>query len=93
MITTQQQTNRLLYSNWLLHSTLSHNSPVAQETATRALPSQPPEESGPSVGMTVIAEYEYTPLNPQDLELRSDEEYTILEIADLHWWKARDKYG
>ncbi|XP_046876945.1 tyrosine-protein kinase BTK [Hypomesus transpacificus] len=64
-----------------------------EETATRALPPQPPEESGPSVGMTVIAEYEYTPMNPQDLELRSDEEYTILEIADLHWWKARDKYG
>ncbi|XP_062332093.1 tyrosine-protein kinase BTK [Osmerus eperlanus] len=64
-----------------------------EERATRALPPQPPEESGPSVGMTVIAEYEYTPMNPQDLELRSDEEYTILEIADQHWWKARDKYG
>lgn len=64
-----------------------------EETISRPFPTQPPEKSGPTVGMTVIAEYEYTPMNPHDLELRRDEEYTIVEIADLHWWKARDKYG
>ncbi|KAG7246237.1 hypothetical protein CRUP_038523, partial [Coryphaenoides rupestris] len=44
------------------------------------------------VGMTVIAEYEYSPLTEQDLELRKDEEYTILEMSDRNWWRARDKY-
>ncbi|KAM7389184.1 hypothetical protein PAMP_023177 [Pampus punctatissimus] len=44
-------------------------------------------------GMTVIAEYNYTPMTSQDLELRKDEEYTILEMSDLNWWRAKDKYG
>nr|XP_046262395.1 tyrosine-protein kinase BTK isoform X2 [Scatophagus argus] len=56
-------------------------------------PTEPPELKGPSVGMNVIAEYTYTPMTPQDLELRRDEEYTILEISDPNWWRARDKYG
>lgn len=43
--------------------------------------------------MTVMAEYDYTPMTPQDLELRKDEEYTILEMSDQNWWKARDKFG
>uniref|UniRef100_A0AAQ4R4E3 Tyrosine-protein kinase n=1 Tax=Gasterosteus aculeatus aculeatus TaxID=481459 RepID=A0AAQ4R4E3_GASAC len=37
--------------------------------------------------------YDYTPMTPQDLELRKDEEYTILEMSDQNWWKARDKFG
>uniref|UniRef100_A0A6Q2X9C9 Tyrosine-protein kinase n=1 Tax=Esox lucius TaxID=8010 RepID=A0A6Q2X9C9_ESOLU len=53
----------------------------------------PPEQPALSTGMTVIAEYAYTPGTPQDLELRKDEEYTILEMSDANWWKARDKYG
>uniref|UniRef100_G3PZQ8 Tyrosine-protein kinase n=1 Tax=Gasterosteus aculeatus aculeatus TaxID=481459 RepID=G3PZQ8_GASAC len=64
-----------------------------QEKAVRPLPPQPPEEPSPSVGMTVMAEYDYTPMTPQDLELRKDEEYTILEMSDQNWWKARDKFG
>ncbi|XP_030620766.1 tyrosine-protein kinase BTK isoform X3 [Chanos chanos] len=68
--------------------------PTPQEDkAPRPLPPQPPPESGPAVGMTVIAEYDYTPVTDQDLELRKDEEYTILEVNDRNWWKARDKYG
>lgn len=43
--------------------------------------------------MKVIAEYSYTPVTEQDLELRKDEEYVILEMADTNWWRARDKYG
>uniref|UniRef100_A0A8C9WLZ7 Tyrosine-protein kinase n=1 Tax=Scleropages formosus TaxID=113540 RepID=A0A8C9WLZ7_SCLFO len=43
--------------------------------------------------ITVIAEYEYTPVSDQDLELRRGEEYTILEKHDVHWWRARDKNG
>ncbi|XP_056294951.1 tyrosine-protein kinase BTK [Pseudoliparis swirei] len=64
-----------------------------EEISVRPLPPQPPEEPSPSVGMTVMAEYDYTPMTPQDLELRKDEEYTILEMCDQNWWKARDKYG
>uniref|UniRef100_A0AAQ4RVG0 Tyrosine-protein kinase n=1 Tax=Gasterosteus aculeatus aculeatus TaxID=481459 RepID=A0AAQ4RVG0_GASAC len=64
-----------------------------EEKAVRPLPPQPPEEPSPSVGMTVMAEYDYTPMTPQDLELRKDEEYTILEMSDQNWWKARDKFG
>ncbi len=38
--------------------------------------------AGFSVGMTVVAEYEYVQMTPHDLELRKDEEYTLLEISD-----------
>uniref|UniRef100_A0A7N9AK61 Tyrosine-protein kinase n=1 Tax=Mastacembelus armatus TaxID=205130 RepID=A0A7N9AK61_9TELE len=64
-----------------------------KEKTGRPLPPQPQEPSGPSVGMIVIAEYNYTPMTEQDLELRKDEEYTILEMSDTNWWRARDKYG
>uniref|UniRef100_A0A7N8Y1C2 Tyrosine-protein kinase n=1 Tax=Mastacembelus armatus TaxID=205130 RepID=A0A7N8Y1C2_9TELE len=64
-----------------------------EEKTGRPLPPQPQEPSGPSVGMIVIAEYNYTPMTEQDLELRKDEEYTILEMSDTNWWRARDKYG
>lgn len=64
-----------------------------QEAPSRLLPPQPPEPEGPSVGMTVIAEYNYQPKTAQDLELRKDEEYTILEMSDPNWWRAKDKYG
>uniref|UniRef100_A0AAX7TJL1 Tyrosine-protein kinase n=1 Tax=Astatotilapia calliptera TaxID=8154 RepID=A0AAX7TJL1_ASTCA len=60
---------------------------------TRPLPPQPPDPPASSAGMTVVAEYSYTPMTPQDLELRKDEEYTILEKSDANWWRARDKYG
>ncbi|KAF4085509.1 hypothetical protein AMELA_G00095950 [Ameiurus melas] len=54
---------------------------------------EPLKQYGFSVGMTVIAEYEYTPMAPQDLELIKDDEYTILEICDANWFRARDKHG
>lgn len=60
---------------------------------TRSLPPEPTNQGGFSVGMTVIAEYEYTPMTPQDLELIRDEEYTILQICDANWLRAKDKYG
>lgn len=64
-----------------------------QEKPGRPLPPGPPEPSAQSASMTVVAEYDYVPMTPQDLELRKDEEYTILERSDANWWKARDKYG
>ncbi|XP_013859286.1 tyrosine-protein kinase BTK isoform X2 [Austrofundulus limnaeus] len=64
-----------------------------EEKASRPLPPQPPEPPAPSPSMTVIAMYDYVPTTAQDLELRKNEEYTILEKSDLNWWKARDAYG
>ncbi|RXN26784.1 tyrosine- kinase BTK-like protein [Labeo rohita] len=65
-----------------------------EEKPPRPLPPQPPMVTpGFSVGMTVVAEYEYAPMTSNDLELRKDEEYTLLEINDPNWFKARDKYG
>ncbi|CAL8333244.1 tyrosine-protein kinase BTK [Gadus morhua] len=63
-----------------------------EEPAVQTLSLEPPKPSL-SVGMTVIAEHEYIPLSAQDLELKKDEEYTILEMPDANWWRARDKYG
>uniref|UniRef100_A0A3Q1H101 Tyrosine-protein kinase n=1 Tax=Anabas testudineus TaxID=64144 RepID=A0A3Q1H101_ANATE len=67
--------------------------PTPTEKAGRPLPPQPQESSAPPGVMTVVAEYDYTPVSAQDLELRKDEEYTILEKSDTNWWKARDQYG
>ncbi|KAG7224788.1 hypothetical protein INR49_013501 [Caranx melampygus] len=66
---------------------------VDGEKVVRPLPPQPPEPPAPSPGMKVIAEYNYIPVTEQDLELRKDEEYVILEMSDTNWWRARDKYG
>lgn len=70
-----------------------NNLKLFQEKAGRPLPPQPPESPSPSPSMTVIAMYDYTPTTTQDLELRKNEEYIILEKSDLNWWKARDAYG
>ena len=83
-----------------MHFTVTTTSPppsnppplLPQEPAVQTLSLEPPKPSL-SVGMTVIAEHEYIPLSAQDLELKKDEEYTILEMPDANWWRARDKYG
>ncbi|XP_062846719.1 tyrosine-protein kinase BTK-like [Trichomycterus rosablanca] len=64
-----------------------------EEKTSRSPHPQPPQQHGFSVGMTVIAEYEYTPMTPQDLEMKKDEQYTILDICDANWVRAKDKYG
>lgn len=64
-----------------------------EEKPARPLPPEPPMPPAFSIGMTVIAEYEYAPMTTNDLELRKDEEYTLLEISDPNWFKAKDKYG
>ncbi|XP_072292186.1 tyrosine-protein kinase BTK [Eucyclogobius newberryi] len=67
--------------------------PPAEEKPSRPLPPEPPEPSSPSVGMTVRAEYDYTPVSTQDLELKKEGKYTILEMSDPNWWRARDQSG
>uniref|UniRef100_A0A3P8NEX6 Tyrosine-protein kinase n=1 Tax=Astatotilapia calliptera TaxID=8154 RepID=A0A3P8NEX6_ASTCA len=64
--------------------------PPTPAEPTRPLPPQPPDPPASSAGMTVVAEYSYTPMTPQDLELRKDEEYTILEKSDANWWRNKD---
>ncbi|XP_015207152.1 tyrosine-protein kinase BTK isoform X3 [Lepisosteus oculatus] len=70
--------------------------PVEREVS-RPLPPQPPPQPQPPppepTCLTVVAEYDYTPMTEQDLQLRKNEEYTILDRSDTHWWRARDKYG
>uniref|UniRef100_A0A674PGJ6 Tyrosine-protein kinase n=1 Tax=Takifugu rubripes TaxID=31033 RepID=A0A674PGJ6_TAKRU len=63
-----------------------------RRTSRKPLPPTPTEVQTPS-RMTVTAEYNYLPMTTQDLELKKDEEYTILEMSDPNWWRARDKYG
>lgn len=75
-----------------LHIYQVHDYMLSQEKPSRPLPPQP-EPAAPSASMTVIAEYDYIPMTSQDLELRKNEEYTILEKSDPNWWRARDKYG
>ncbi|KAL8207431.1 UNVERIFIED_CONTAM: hypothetical protein K2H54_056354 [Gekko kuhli] len=41
----------------------------------------------------VIAMYDFQPTEGHDLRLEKGEEYTIIAKNDIHWWKARDKYG
>ncbi|KAJ0049772.1 hypothetical protein NL108_003535 [Boleophthalmus pectinirostris] len=67
--------------------------PTPTEENRRPLPPEPPEPSGPSVGMTVRAEYDYAPVSAQDLELKKDGEYIILEMSDANWWRAKDQFG
>ncbi|XP_069833695.1 tyrosine-protein kinase Tec isoform X1 [Dendropsophus ebraccatus] len=41
----------------------------------------------------VIAMFDFHPVEPHDLGLVAMEEYVVLEKKDVHWWKARNKYG
>ncbi|XP_061895913.1 tyrosine-protein kinase BTK [Entelurus aequoreus] len=65
----------------------------SEEMPVRPLPPQPHKAEAPCVGKSVIAQYNHPAMMPHDLELREDEEYTILEMSDQNWWRARDKYG
>ncbi|KAH0616211.1 hypothetical protein JD844_027167, partial [Phrynosoma platyrhinos] len=58
----------------------------------RPPPPIPPEEEEEKEEI-VIAMYDFQPTEPHDLRLERGQEYTIIEKNDIHWWKARDKYG
>lgn len=42
---------------------------------------------------TVIAIYDYTAQNPQELPLQCNEEYCIIDNSEIHWWLVQDKNG
>jgi IL2-inducible T-cell kinase len=48
---------------------------------------QEPEET------LVIALYDYQTNDPQELALRCDEEYYLLDSSEIHWWRVQDKNG
>uniref|UniRef100_A0A8C6LCF9 Tyrosine-protein kinase n=3 Tax=Nothobranchius TaxID=28779 RepID=A0A8C6LCF9_NOTFU len=76
-----------------LPPTPTEEKPASGPGLVRPLPPQPLEPPASSSILTVIAEYDYSPMTPQDLELRKNEEYSILEKSDANWWRAQDKYG
>ncbi|KAM4710084.1 tyrosine-protein kinase Tec isoform 2-T3 [Discoglossus pictus] len=55
-------------------------------------PDQEPEEEEKKVEI-VIAMFDFKPTESHDLNLVIGEEYIVLEKKDVHWWKAKDKYG
>ncbi|XP_025934427.1 tyrosine-protein kinase Tec isoform X1 [Apteryx rowi] len=90
-----------------LHSTLrcgkdiskSHGirkapAPMPEKNRRRPPPPVPPaEENDSEEEEIVVAMYDFQPTEHHDLRLEKGEEYTIIEKNDIHWWKARDKYG
>lgn len=56
-------------------------------------PLPPTEEDEDEDEEIVVAMYDFQPTESHDLRLERGEEYTIIEKNDIHWWKARDKYG
>lgn len=57
----------------------------------RPPPPIPPEEE--NTEEIVVAMYDFQATEAHDLRLERGQEYIILEKNDMHWWRARDKYG
>uniref|UniRef100_A0A6J0VEI6 Tyrosine-protein kinase n=1 Tax=Pogona vitticeps TaxID=103695 RepID=A0A6J0VEI6_9SAUR len=43
--------------------------------------------------LQVIAIYDYSAQNPQELTLQCNEEYYVINNSEIHWWLVRDKNG
>ncbi|XP_059326046.1 tyrosine-protein kinase Tec isoform X2 [Ammospiza nelsoni] len=70
------------------------SSSMPEKSARRPPPPVPPvEENGNEEEEIVVAMYDFEPTEHHDLRLEKGEEYTVIEKNDIHWWKARDKYG
>ncbi|XP_007528694.1 tyrosine-protein kinase ITK/TSK [Erinaceus europaeus] len=41
----------------------------------------------------VIALYDYQTSDPQELALRRNEEYYLLDSSEIHWWRVQDRNG
>ncbi|XP_023582334.1 tyrosine-protein kinase ITK/TSK isoform X1 [Trichechus manatus latirostris] len=59
--------------------------PPTPEDNRRSL--QEPEET------LVIALYDYQTNDPQELTLRRNEEYYLLDSSEIHWWRVQDRNG
>ncbi|XP_075051447.1 tyrosine-protein kinase Tec [Mixophyes fleayi] len=71
--------------------------PTPDVIRSRPPPPQPPDEepvkSNEDKEDIVIAMFDFHPAETHDLSLVKGEEYVVLERKDVHWWKARNKYG
>ncbi|CAH2315664.1 tyrosine- kinase BTK [Pelobates cultripes] len=71
--------------------------PAPNETQTKVTKPLPPAPTSPvhsSGDRKVVAMYDFTPLNAQDLPLHKGEEYLLLEESSGQpWLRARDKNG
>ncbi|XP_026548308.1 tyrosine-protein kinase Tec-like, partial [Notechis scutatus] len=61
----------------------------------RPPPPVPPEEEEEEEEEeeVVVAMYDFEPTELHDLRLERGQEYIVIEKNDIHWWKAKDKYG
>lgn len=76
----------------LFESSIRKTLPPAPEIKKRRPPPPiPPEEE--NTEEVVVAMYDFQATEAHDLRLERGQEYIILEKNDLHWWRARDKYG
>ncbi|MEE6517646.1 hypothetical protein FKM82_027995 [Ascaphus truei] len=64
-----------------------------QTKVTKPLPPAPSNPTPPLGPRKVVAVYDFTPMNAQDLPLAKGEEYLILEESSQPWLKARNKSG
>ncbi|XP_078542031.1 tyrosine-protein kinase BTK [Lissotriton helveticus] len=67
--------------------------PTPTEDKVKVNRRPPPEPPQPEELKKVVALYDYTPMNANDLPLQKGEEYLILEEGNQSWWRARDKNG
>uniref|UniRef100_A0A4X2KS40 Tyrosine-protein kinase n=2 Tax=Vombatus ursinus TaxID=29139 RepID=A0A4X2KS40_VOMUR len=65
--------------------------PAPEKKKRRPPPPLPPEEDKNEE--IVVAMYDFQAIETHDLRLERGQEYIILEKNDVHWWRARDKYG
>ncbi|KAK2513681.1 Tec [Columba guinea] len=80
--------------NLFENSVMRLPSPMPEKSVRRPPPPVPPvEENGNEEEEIVVAMYDFEPTEHHDLRLEKGEEYTVIEKNDIHWWKARDKYG
>ncbi|XP_075422961.1 tyrosine-protein kinase Tec isoform X1 [Ascaphus truei] len=72
--------------------------PTPNVHMSRPAPPRPPDEEPEAEVVDdkeelVKAMFDFHPAESHDLSLVKGEEYIILEKKDIHWWKARNKYG
>ncbi|XP_077333651.1 tyrosine-protein kinase Tec isoform X1 [Lithobates pipiens] len=69
--------------------------PPTPDAKRRPPPPVPPtqDQVDKQEGDIAIAMFDFHPVEPHDLRLTIGEEYVVLEKKDVHWWKARNKYG
>uniref|UniRef100_A0A8D0CAY1 Tyrosine-protein kinase n=1 Tax=Salvator merianae TaxID=96440 RepID=A0A8D0CAY1_SALMN len=66
--------------------------PEESQVIKKPLPPEPTTNTS-SRTRKVVALYDYTPMNEQDLQLQKGEEYIVLEESNESWWRAQDQNG